>query len=428
MISPRPCEAPASETLPADKPAVAPSASTPRARLRVAYLDLWCFIPYYMAAITTALADQNIQPQLLSSSYRLDPEYFRRRKIANNRGLLDLVSRRQVRIPWLRRWLKLTEYCFNLTLFTLKLLFAPPEIIHIQYLALLSRGLPVELWMLRIAKWRGIRLVCTVHNVLPHDTGDRYKAGFSRLYAMADLLICHNRAARARIEQEFGIPSKRIEVIPHGPLQQLPGSMTPQEAVEDLQLPKDRIIVLWQGVIAAYKGIEFLLEAWKHVSSKALLLIAGAGEGPLLAKIKAKVEEPESDLSNRVRLDFGFIPPEKLPAYYQAASVLVYPYSQITTSGALLTGLGYGKPIVATRLPAFEEMFHEGKAGNDGQSALLVEYGDARSLAAAINSLIESEPLRTRLGAASKRLAETAYSWEQIAIRTRQAYDALLND
>ena len=418
-MSAQPCEMPVRETRESSVRAGAQSAPAPAARLRVAYMDLWCFIPYYMAALTTAVAKQNIETALLASSYRQDPEYFRKLGIANNRGLLDFVSRRRIRSSWLRRSLKLAEYCANLALFTLKLLFAPPDIIHVQYLALLSRGLPFELWALRIAKRRGIRLVCTVHNVLPHDTGDRYRPGFERLYAMADLLICHNRAARRRVQQEFGVPRERIEVIPHGPLQQLPDSMSPREARERLQLPDDKIVVLWQGVIAPYKGIEFLLDTWKQVSSRAILLIAGTGEEQLLAIIRSKkVVEPELD--HRVRLDFGFIPTEKLPAYYQAADVLVYPYSNITTSGALLTGLGYGKPIVATKLPAFEEMFRE------GEDALMVEYGDTRGLAEAIHALVDNENLRERLGAASKRLAETTYSWEEIAGETRRAYDKLL--
>ena len=391
----------------------------PAKRLRVVLMDLWCFIPYYMAALTQGLAHQNIDAALLSSSYRFDPEYFHKNGLLNNRGFLDVVSRRNMRPAWLRRALKLAEYGLNLMLLTLRLLISPPDIIHVQYLALLAHGLPPELWILAIAKRLKVRLVCTVHNLLPHDTGNTRRPGFQRLYSMADMLICHNQATRRRLQQEFGIAEHRIQVIAHGPLQQLESPLTQKEARRNLQLPEDRVVVLWQGVIVPYKGIEFLLEAWKNVSPRALLVIAGTGDEQMLAAIRKKVIETTLNQDGRVRLDFGFIPPEQLPSYYQAADALVYPYSQITTSGALLTGLGYGKAMVATRLPAFEEMLR------DGQEALLVPYDDTRALAEAINSLVNDGALRTRLGQAAKLLAANTFSWEQIAARTRQAYDTL---
>ena len=77
---------------------------------------------------------------------------------------------------------------------------------------------------------------------------------------------------------------------------------------------------------------------------------------------------------------------------YQDAEILVYPYGEVTTSGALMTGIGYGKAIVATRLPAFEQLLH------DGENALLVAYGDTpvRSidLAGAFNDPDTSEAVR----------------------------------
>ena len=182
------------------------------------------------------------------------------------------------------------------------------------------------------------------------------------------------------------------------------------------------MVVLWQGVIVPYKGIEFLLDSWKNVSSSACLVIAGRGKKALLEKLKKKVNEQGPEQMRNIRLDLEFISPELLPYYYQAADIIVYPYRQITTSGALMTGLGYGKAIVATNLPAFSEML------TNDENALLVEYGDAAGLAAGINSLVESSALRQRLGAQAELLMKTRYSWKQIALETRECYDTLLGE
>src|SRR5581483_7337769 len=232
----------------------------PKRRLHVLLMDLWSFVPYYMAALTQALPAENVNAGLLSATYRFDPEYFRKNGIRNNAGLIDFVSRRNIRSSRLQQWLKAIEYCCNLLILAVKFIFVRPDIIHVQYLALLSRGLPVELLLLQEAKLLGIKVVCTIHNILPHDTGDRHKPAFRRLYRMSDLIICHNRATKQRLTEEFGILNN-VEVIPHGLLQQSQAPLTQAEARARLQLPQHRCIVLWQGVIVPYKGLDFLLDA-----------------------------------------------------------------------------------------------------------------------------------------------------------------------
>lgn len=393
-----------------------------RKRIRVILLDLWCFIPYYVAAITKALCGEDVEAQLLCSSYHFDPHYFRANGLTNNAGYFDVVSHIKIGSSWLRRCLKLVEYCANLAVLSAKLMFAPPDIMHLQYLALLEHGIPAEIWMLRLARRRGVKLACTVHNILPHDTGERHRRAFHRLYQLCNLLISHNESTKQLLQHEFGISPERIRVIPHGPLQQAKTFMSAADARARLQLPKDRVVVLWQGVIVPYKGIEFLLDSWKNVSSSACLVIAGRGKKALLEKLKKKVNEQGPEQMRNIRLDLEFISPELLPYYYQAADIIVYPYRQITTSGALMTGLGYGKAIVATNLPAFAEML------TNDENALLVEYGDAAGLAAGINSLVESRSLRERLGAQAELLMKTRYSWNQIALETRACYDTLLGE
>jgi glycosyltransferase involved in cell wall biosynthesis len=186
-------------------------------------------------------------------------------------------------------------------------------------------------------------------------------------------------------------------------------------------LPAETVI-LWQGIVRSYKGIDFLLDAWSKVQARNLnarLLIAGTGEPEFLKDIQEQVER--LGLPKSVRLDFKFIPDEQLPTYYQAADVLVYPYREVTTSGALMTAMAYGKAIVATRLPAFHEALH------DEETALFVNYGDAEELAETLVRLIQNKNERERLGAAVAASDRSETSWTTIAKTTRKCYESLLS-
>jgi glycosyltransferase involved in cell wall biosynthesis len=180
-------------------------------------------------------------------------------------------------------------------------------------------------------------------------------------------------------------------------------------------------LVLFQGVIGEYKGVLFLLEAWKSIKQTGMggrLLVAGTGNPQILAKIREKVAS--DGIADSVTLRLEFIPVAQLPLLYQAADVLVYPYKAGTTSGALLTGLNYGKAIVATRLAVFEQHL------TDGKTALLVEYGATECLALAIGDLLREPDLRAQLASALSRQASARIGWEEIASKTRDCYDSVL--
>jgi glycosyltransferase involved in cell wall biosynthesis len=79
--------------------------------------------------------------------------------------------------------------------------------------------------------------------------------------------------------------------------------------------------------------------------------------------------------------------------------------------------MAYGKPIVASSVGGLKETLLNGKIG------LLVEYGNAKDLADALTTLINSPEERTRLGNVALRELEDKYSWDVIAQKTIECYD-----
>lgn len=396
----------------------APASSPP---IKVYMMDLWAYVPYYDGYLARSLRAVGVDLTMGSISYHRDPNYFRRNGIETDPGCCDVVARLRISSPLLRQSLKFLEFCVNSSALAFRFAFRKPDILHVQYIPLLQRGLPFELWFLKYVRWLGVPIVYTVHNVLPQDTGERYKKFYQRAYPLADLLICHNQAAWTRLVEEFSIDPKRIRVVPHGPMFYDGRRPAVAEARARMELPPDQCVVLWQGVVVPYKGINFLLDAWSRIQASganARLIIAGTGDARLLQGIREKVHALR--VEKTVRLELRFLPVEELTRFYQAADIVVYPYKDITTSGALLTGISYAKTIVASNLPPFREMLQ------DGKNAALVEYEDVDGLAKTLARLIQDPAERKRLAEAIAALNSTQDPWLPIARQTLECYREVL--
>jgi glycosyltransferase involved in cell wall biosynthesis len=241
---------------------------------------------------------------------------------------------------------------------------------------------------------------------------------------MMDALICHSEAARQQMLAQFSVAPERVWVIPHGPLFfEAQQNTTRAGARIRCQAESDECVVLCQGMIRPYKGIEFLLDAWAELrrsGTRAKLIIVGKGEPELLDSIRQKVCALK--LEDSVQLCFEFVPTETMIAHYQAADIVVYPYKTITTSGALMTGIAQRKCIVATSLPPFRELLQ------DGKNALLCDYGDTHALACALTRLIDNPALRDRLANEAATLSCGEKTWREIAAQTRDCYLSVTGD
>jgi glycosyltransferase involved in cell wall biosynthesis len=117
----------------------------------------------------------------------------------------------------------------------------------------------------------------------------------------------------------------------------------------------------------------------------------------------------------------GQRPSEEIPAFLDAATLLVSPRSRGTnTPLKIYQYLRAGRPIVATRLLTHTQVL-------DDEVAILTEAtpeGFAQGLLAAID-----EPaLAARVGQRAQALADARYSDEAYIERTRQAYAELAGD
>jgi glycosyltransferase involved in cell wall biosynthesis len=380
-------------------------------------MDLAGVLPYYVGGLCRSITAEGIDVTVGSATPFRDPSYFPDSWVRRDKLLLDLAGLVQTRVKVVRRILKVFQLIANLLILTGRFAVQRPDIIHVQYLPLVEGGLSLETWFLRYLRMLGSTIVYTVHD-LPTTKSTQRK--YKHIYRLADAIICHSHSAKNELVAHFGVDSQKIRVIRHGPFYESQPRPDATQARRALSFLPDECILLYQGFIRPYKGVAFLLDAWAKLgtgASPGKLVIAGAGDQSTIEAISRKVAALRVPAS--VRLEARFLAADEAIAFHAAADILVYPYREVTTSGALMTGLSFGKPLITTALPFFEEVL-EGVS-----SARLVPFGDVLQLAEALTSAIKDWQDGRR--SSSMTMAPTN-SWTHIARQTCECYRQVLRD
>jgi glycosyltransferase involved in cell wall biosynthesis len=376
-------------------------------------VDGLCMSPYYDYYLCKEIQKQDGHAYLFMSSFKNEPSLF---KDIKKTRMLDLAYKFKAQNSAFVKAFKVIEYIINLCILTFAILFRRVSTLHIEWLPLL-KYFNLELYLMNIWKrFSSVKVVYTVHNILPHDTGDKYINTYRKVYELADKLICHANITKNQLIDKFNIESDKIEIIPHGPLFDEFEIKAKKEACEILEL-KNTKNVLILGYIRPYKGIDFLIDTWKEVAEKepeANLIICGKAKKDVEDSIKNKIDLLGLDKSIVTR--FKFIETEEVPLYHFAADIIVFPYKSIDQSGALYTAMAASKAIIATSVGGFKEVI------NNGENGFLVKYGDTVDFANRIIELLNNEVKREDMGRINYDLIENEYSWEYIAEKTVEIY------
>ena len=192
---------------------------------------------------------------------------------------------------------------------------------------------------------------------------------------------------------------------------------------ERLGLDPAIAVVLYQGGLAAHRGIEQLLDAIASVPAAVLVLL---GYGPLEATYRARAADPA--LAGLVHV-LPAVPPTELLDWVAAADVVAMPIQpstlnhRLTTPNKLFEALASGVPVVASDLPGMAGIVRETGCG------ILVDPTDPRAVAAAIREILEA-PEEVRRGYRERSLAaaHATYNWESQADRLFGRYTELTAD
>jgi glycosyltransferase involved in cell wall biosynthesis len=310
----------------------------------------------------------------------------------------ELTGSRTVNLLLLPAELLLCRLC-GYTIFHLHWVFAFWFTGSQRYAMLLRLSRLWFMLVLALARRFSFKVVWTAHNALPHTPvfDDDVKARRALIRA-SDLVLAHSESALDELAQ-FGVPLRHGRVVPHGPIL-APGvaELSPLSARQPRQ-------ILFFGRIAAYKGVEDLLQAVRDLGRPLDLVVAGeCPDGELHGRLVAAAGD-----SDRVTLRLEHVADEAIAPLFAAADAVVFPFRKVTTSGSIHLALASGRCVVVPDLPAFAEL----PAG-----AVLKYPPGIAGLRTALRRVAAMDPdALGRIGAAG-RAATGSLDWRQIAAQT----------
>jgi beta-1,4-mannosyltransferase len=237
----------------------------------------------------------------------------------------------------------------------------------------------VLLAIILILRSRGIRVIYTLHNLVPHNTRRTWYHLLVQglIIRTAHATIVHSAGALSIANNTFGSNIK-LKIIPHGRYDgYYPNQVTRDEAKTFLKVPDNMRVALFLGGMGGYKGIRALVAASEALAQKNILL--------LLAGDTSELADSDKDSVRRISqttfmLYEGFVAESEVQYFMRSADCLVLPYLESFTSGMAFLGLGFGLPIVGTSAVAFKEMI-------DSKLCLPCDPNDPRSLVNAIEGV-----------------------------------------
>jgi len=121
----------------------------------------------------------------------------------------------------------------------------------------------------------------------------------------------------------------------------------------------------------------------------------------------------ELGLAERVRWH-GHVPLARLPLFYNAADVFVFPRLSRATPRVMLQALACALPVITSALGALEDFVV------DGETGFLVPPRDPARLAERIEALLRDRIVAERFGRAARAFACRELDWDQLVPRIRE--------
>ena len=221
---------------------------------------------------------------------------------------------------------------------------------------------PYSVAFLKHCRQFGVRVVHTVHNVLPHEPLPGDSAKYEELYRNCDFLIVHSESSKASLEQLFPGLKARVIVAPVGLYTMYPRVPDLRSAFrERLGIRDDQPVLLFFGLVRPYKNIDAVLEALRAPALRdAVLIVAGREAhyvdlvpGEPLGRTRRRAEQ--LGVSDRVRLIGGTLSLRETAEVFEASDAALFPYVETYGSASLLLAMTFGKYIVVTQTGGLDE-------------------------------------------------------------------------
>ena len=167
------------------------------------------------------------------------------------------------------------------------------------------------------------------------------------------------------------------------------------ELIETYNIDQNKPIILFVGNIIKRKNVDLIIEAKKQIKSDANLVIVG--DGPLLAKLKEKVnkEKEEGKIDNIYFLGAK----NNMEEIYPCCDLLVLPSFSESFGLVLIEALACGKAVIGSNVGGIKEIITD-------DVGLLINPNDSADLANAIDRILQDNELMEKFKSNARNRAK----------------------
>jgi len=212
----------------------------------------------------------------------------------------------------------------------------------------------------RMVRKSGVKVLAITDNVIPHETrpGD---VAFAKYFINAcDGFVTMSKAVMKDLEKFTSTVHKKY--LLHPLYTSFGEKLNKMDARKALELPTDKQLVLFFGLIRKYKGLDMLLDAFNELKANPNIILVIAGEfyedkQPYLDLIE------KYQIQNQVILHGKFIANEDVKLYFSAADLVALPYRSATQSGVTQVSFHFEVPTLVTNVGGLGEIIPDKVAG-----------------------------------------------------------------
>lgn len=267
-----------------------------------------------------------------------------------------------------------------------------------------------------LALLRDLRMpiVTTLHTILAKPSHAHHLV-MNELAQLSERLVVMSRAGATLLQDVYGVPDSKIDIIPHG----IP-SLPPARRSKSQLGVEGKSVILTFGLLSPDKGIEHVIDSLPAILERfpeTIYIVLGATHPHVKSGSGEAYRVMLENRAHRLGVDSSvlfhnrFVSQEELNSFLSAADIYVTPYlnPEQITSGTLAYALGSGKIVISTPYSYARELLADDRG-------ILVPWPDSdpRGIANAVIGVLGNE----KQGAELKRRG-TAYGrdmlWPSVA-------------
>lgn len=269
-------------------------------------------------------------------------------------------------------------------------------------------------YVLQLLRNLNMPVVTTLHTVLRQPDLSQ-KGVMQEIAALSDRLIVMSEYSSRILQDVYGVPAEKIDLIPHG-IPDLP-FLEPDTYKASLSL-KEKLVLLTFGLLSPNKGFETVIRALPHILSRhsnVVYLIAGATHPQVKAREGDRYREQlqalakELGVEKEVIFHNQFVTPQEMASLVGSADIYITPYCHEAqaVSGTLAYAMGAGKAIISTPYWHAAELLDEGRGA-------LIPFENPTAIATAAIDLLDNDANR-------QAMRKRAYSYGRRMVWNRVA-------